>query len=152
MSSMMDNSLYHLPFFNSIFFLNWNSYKNILVITACSLSVHAWPRPLCSYLQLSDCIMELIFQNLLIKLLFIGYYNGLNSFMNLDIIYNYKTPLTCLSQYNFQPWFPTHHICNFIFFPSNSIVLILKSIPAKKKRFHIIYKYALLRRKNTSIL
>ncbi len=25
----------------------------------------------------------------------------------------------------------THHICNLIFFPSNSIVLILKSIPAK---------------------
>ena len=33
----------------------------------------------------------------------------------------------------------TYHICNFIFFPSSSIVLILKSIPVKRKESHTWY-------------
>lgn len=75
----------------------------VLVVTTCSLSAHAWPKTLCSYLQLSACIMELIFQNQLIKLLvFIGYYNGLNSFMNFRYHLQLRTPLTCQSYYNFQ--------------------------------------------------
>lgn len=81
-------------------------------------------RPLCLYLQLSACIVELIFQKQLIKLLFIG------SFINFRYHLQLKTPL---SRYNFQLRSLTHHICNFIFFPSNSMVLILKSIPEKKQ-------------------
>ena len=56
------------------------------------------------------------------KLLFIGIH-----------IQEYNFIIT-LFKSNFEVVSCTHHICNLIFFPPNSTVLILKSIPAKQTR------------------
>lgn len=47
--------------------------------------------------------------------------------------------MSAFIKYNYA--YITHHICNLIFFPLNSTVLILKSIPIRKYiLFTFIYK------------